>query len=137
MRVSFRSGIITVGLRTVLARTCFKCDEFKPASDFPKTDRKYLESMCFKCHAIFSKKALNEYFDETIEKADKHRNAWTTEEQEFLEQTRDLPALEVALALGRTYYAVTCRRSLLKRDSDKEGEASKDDSIQQKISDLE
>jgi hypothetical protein len=47
--------------------------------------------------------------------AESKGKAWTSAELAFIEGTQEEPLAEVARALGRTYYATSQARSLLKR----------------------
>lgn len=55
------------------------------------------------------------YQEHTLPTAVARHSRWTDDEIAFIEGTMDEPLTEVALALGRTYYATARRRSTCKR----------------------
>lgn len=49
--------------------------------------------------------------------AEKHRQLWTQEEDDFILSSLSDPRIEVAYALGRTVYAVAQRRRILTKET--------------------
>ena len=44
-----------------------------------------------------------------------HGTYWSTDEEDFIQNNPDMTTLDLALSLGRTYFAVKARKGLLKK----------------------
>lgn len=54
---------------------------------------------------------------ETLKKASKHREIWTSADMDLVAETMDIPIREVAEALGRTYAAIVFARNQITNDA--------------------
>lgn len=119
-----------VGLRTLLARTCGDCGDLKPGSAFPPNKGGYRDSTCYACrgarhrvtrsdeqHAherVQARARLKVKQAATVAAEPRHHgDDWTGPELELLATRPDLPVTELALMLGRTYFATAQQRHAL------------------------
>lgn len=120
MRNSRPFGLIgvTVGYRTLLAKTCKGCGELLPARSFRSGT--YKEGQCTRspeCHACttarydLTNKAKRRN-EESRDHAENHWQHWGQEEDELVLSGK--PIAEIAAATGRTYAAVRQRRYTLR-----------------------
>lgn len=106
-----------IGKRTLLAKTCYICGEFKMADQFPLVVKCYRDSYCRKCHNTAPQVQMREHQNATLDGAKKHRKPWTDEDMRQLEALflEGLSGPAVAHALGRSMYAVyTMKNKLMK-----------------------
>lgn len=109
----------------LLAKTCTKCGELKGASDYYNrkgVSRVQFASECRLCtnkanrnrnhRKLNYRKVRKALQDHTMECATRHRQEWTTAEDEILSNTTKSTYL-VALELGRTLNAVWDRRQTI------------------------
>lgn len=109
-----------VGKRTLLAKSCPKCDLFLPAKWFRRRVDGNWRSACLRCqpeqeHPKRERTAADDAFYQrmqqvTRERATNNGQEWTTKDHEVLSNP-DLPILTKALRLGRTYAATAAQCS--------------------------
>ena len=105
---------ITVGPRTLLAKTCVRCGLFKMADQFGFVrGGKYKDSFCRACHNLDSRPGIVAHQDRAKAVAVKHRQPWTARELDRLHEMtqKGLSAPKIALALNRTVYAIYTARN--------------------------
>jgi hypothetical protein len=110
---------ITIGLRTILARTCTRCGEFKQADEFARVMGGYCDSYCKDCHNAHSKPVMLAHQKEALRAATKHRQPWTDGEcrrlAEMVSEGRTGPYM--AKELNRSVYAVYTMKARLLKES--------------------
>lgn len=110
---------ITVGRRTLLAKSCLECGQLKPASSFATVMKHYFQSYCHECHNVRSRPGMLEHQAGSLERALSHRKPWTEAELRYLAEmvSKGRTGPEMALELNRTVYSVYTMKSKLKKVS--------------------
>lgn len=108
-----------VGKRTLLAKTCLICGELKDASQFAILQKYYRDSYCKCCHNLKARPGMYNHQQEALKVAVKHRQLWTKEEIQRLEQmaSEGFSGPQMALALNRSVYAVYTMKNKLNKGS--------------------
>jgi hypothetical protein len=101
--------------RTLLAKTCPTCLEFKQAFEFnidPKLKNGGHRTNCRVCHMRISNAIRKRFQSESIVEASKNRTEWTEKEIEHLQQlvNAGLKSREIARIMSRTYASITNTR---------------------------
>ncbi len=100
--------------RVLLARTCSTCGQLKGSEEYPCIPgASHRRQECRRCHQATSRPARVNAQNATSERAVAKGQRWSQEEDDLLQSTLELPAAEVAEALGRTLYATIQRRYVL------------------------
>ena len=96
-------------------KTCLKCRQPKPVSEFAKNRTKPdgLQGECKACRKTIVPPQLAKYREESTRSASKKGKEWTPED-EAVALDRSLTILEAAQKIGRTFAAVQRRRQLKK-----------------------
>lgn len=111
---------LSVGTRTLLAKSCARCGVFKMADQFAVILKKYRDSYCRVCHCASAAPSTRKHQQEASEGAVRHRQPWTGTDLHLLaEMTAEgAVAAEIARALNRTIYSVyTMKNKLSKGES--------------------
>ena len=106
---------ITVGKRTILAKTCPLCGEFKMADQFGVLHKYYRASYCRRCHNVHGRPKIREHQLKALDVAHKHRRPWTEDDIDKMRQMihEGLSGAQMALQLRRTLYAVYTMKNRL------------------------
>lgn len=109
---------ISIGKRTVLAKTCTKCCRFKQANEFGRVQVVYLNSYCRRCHNGVSTPNMYYHQERSHQVAVRHRAAWTAADVQKLEEMveKGLTGPQMSLALNRTLYAVYTMKNKLSKE---------------------
>lgn len=107
---------ISVGHRTLLAKTCLICGVLKGPEQYSLVVNGYYDSFCKECHNAYTTPRMREYQEKALKAAVNHYNAWTDEELKRLSQmtSEGRTGPQIAFALNRTVYSVYTMRSKLK-----------------------
>ena len=96
------------GTRTVLAKSCSTCGDFKQASEFRMSRGKWLQSQCKKCQHTAAKKSNQRTNGTSRDRAYRNNQPWTLAEVRQLEAylQQGVPLANVAYRLNRTLFGV-------------------------------
>lgn len=98
----------TVGTRTLLARSCSVCFEFKAGAEFRVFRNGSRQAQCKRCQYLSSKRSERITNDHSIKHASRQRAEWTTYEIDLLRKLCDdgWAVKDIAYRLSRTAFAI-------------------------------
>lgn len=110
--------MITVETRTLLAKSCARCHEFKQACEFAFIRGRYYDAWCKKCHQKNTGRHRYLLQEKSRDDARKHRQEWTMAELHELTvlYTEGFGATAIAKKLGRTTTSIYNMRNKLKEE---------------------
>lgn len=108
-----RTPVLCGAVGILIAKTCGKCGEFKPAEAFMALARGGHLGTCEECVWKPMPEILQAAISETRQSARRHGYQWTGPELEIAARD-DLSVKEAALMLGRSFYAVETARKKLR-----------------------
>lgn len=100
---------ISIGSRTLLAKTCLICGELKDARNFGRVSKIYYNSYCHKCKNETSAVPTTvRHQQRALEVAVRYGQPWTEAELDKLQEmaANGFTGPQMALALNRSVYAV-------------------------------
>lgn len=112
---------VTVGSRTLLAKTCHICGKFKQVKDFSLVrveGRQYRNSYCHRCNNDVARPGLRKHQQEASDAAVKHGQPWSEQDIERLLEMaeRGLSGPQMAMSLNRTVYSVYTMKNKLSKE---------------------
>ena len=111
--------MITIGKRTLLAKTCTMCGVFKQAGEFSFIKQVYRDSYCKPCHNKHTTPRVREQQERALAAAEKHREPWCEAEVQTLREmfSEGRTAAQIASVLERSIYAVYTMNNKLKKEA--------------------
>lgn len=110
---------ITVGQRTLLAKTCKMCGKLKDGSQFCFVAKRYRNSYCNKCKNLHGRPLIQRHQDRASDVAVRARQPWTDQELSKLAamSAAGLSGPVMALALNRSLYATYTMKNKLNKET--------------------
>jgi len=123
--MDYRKGVVTIGPRTVVARTCTMCGEFLSGKHFASgfktvkgTRYKITEAVCGTCNSrrgrakngnVVGLRYNRKNYDKTVDTATMNREPWTLTALDRIVSLRNegLTIQQIAVEVGRTYYSLS------------------------------
>lgn len=111
--------MINVGTRTLLAKSCAACGEFKQSKEFVKSMGIYKNSYCNKCRNEMAAPLVKEHQQEALDAAVRHRQPWTDQDIKALLAMieKGCTGPQMALSLNRTVYSVYTMKNKLRQEA--------------------